>query len=109
LKGPIVTISNCVIYETYGCPIKMQFGAESQVRNIRFSNLVLQDVTGPISIDRSDRARRNAAGSQTPQTGFLRNIAFEGIRASVVSEGGPFADIAFPRTTAQERPGNALC
>ena len=102
MKGPIVTISNCVIYETYGCPIKMQFGAESQVRNIRFSNLVLQDVTGPISIDRSDRARRNSAGSQTPQTGFLRNIAFEGIRASVVSEGGPFADIAFP---PNYRPG----
>ncbi|MGP8243065.1 MAG: glycoside hydrolase family 28 protein [Bryobacteraceae bacterium] len=97
-----VTISNCVIYETYGCPIKMQFGAESQVRNLLFSNLVLQDVTGPISINRSNRARRNATPAQAPQKGFLRNIAFEGIRASVVSEGGQFADIAFP---ANYRPG----
>ncbi len=40
-----ITISNCVIYETYGCPIKMQFGPESRVQNILFSNLVMQQMT----------------------------------------------------------------
>jgi len=97
-----VTISNCVIYQTYGCPIKMQFGPESKVQNILFSNLVLEDVTGPISLNLSNRARGNAAAVEPPQRGFLRNITFNGIRASVVSEGRQFADIAFPQNY---RPG----
>jgi hypothetical protein len=95
-----ITISNCVIYQTYGCPIKMQFGASNQVQNLLFSNLILQDVTGPISINLSNRARRDAAPEA--QKGFLRNIAFRGIRASVVSQGKEFDDIAFPQNY---RPG----
>jgi hypothetical protein len=95
-----ITISNCVIYQTYGCPIKMQFGPEAQVQNLLFSNLVLQDVTGPISINLSNRARQGAA-SDAPK-GFLRNITFKGIRASVVSEGREFDDIAFKQNY---RPG----
>jgi polygalacturonase len=102
-----VTISNCIVYQTYGCPIKMQFGLESRVRNLLFSNLVLQDVTGPISIDLGNRPRRNATAGEPPPRGFVRNIAFRGIRASVVSEGGEFADIAFP---PNYRPGeNRQC
>jgi hypothetical protein len=97
-----ITISNCVIYETYGCPIKMQFGSDARVQNLLFSNLVLQDVTGPISIDLSNRSRRNAAAGEPPPKGYLRNIAFNGIRANVVSEGREFADIAFPQNY---RPG----
>ncbi|MGA2269744.1 MAG: glycosyl hydrolase family 28 protein [Bryobacteraceae bacterium] len=92
-----VTISNCVIYQTYGCPIKMQFGPDAQVQNLLFSNLILQDVTGPISIDVSNRSRRNATTNEPPPKGFLRNITFSNIRASVVSEGRQFADIAFPQ------------
>jgi hypothetical protein len=72
------------------------------VRNLLFSNLVLQDVTGPISIDLSNRARRNATAGEGSQKGYLRNIAFRGIRASVVSEGGQFADMNFPQNY---RPG----
>lgn len=97
-----VAISNCVIYETYGCPIKMHFGRDSQVQNIAFSNLILDHVTGPISINRSNRARRDASVDETSQTGFLRNISFHNIRASVVSEGGQFDDIAFHQNY---RPG----
>jgi Glycosyl hydrolases family 28 len=96
-----VVVSNCVIYETYGCPIKMHFGPESQAQNILFSNLVLQDVTGPISIDLSDRPRGDETGN-TSHRGFVRNIAFHGIRASVVSEGRQFPDMAFPQ---HYRPG----
>ena len=96
-----VTISNCVIYQTYGCPIKMQFGLESRVQNLTFSNLVLQDVTGPISIDLSNRRRPNAA-ADAPQRGFFRNVSFRGIRASVVSEGRQFEDMAFNQNY---RPG----
>jgi hypothetical protein len=96
-----ITISNCVIYQTYGCPIKMQFGPDAQVQNLVFSNLVLQDVTGPISINLSNRARQGAAAGDAPK-GFLRNITFKGIRASVVSEGRQFDDIAFQQNY---RPG----
>lgn len=97
-----VTVSNCVIYETYGCPIKMHFGRESQAQNILFSNLLLQDVTGPISIDVNSRSRRSANETELSQNGFVRNVVFQGIRASVVAEGREFADIPFAQ---HYRPG----
>ncbi len=101
-----ITVSNCIIYQTYGCPIKLHFGPDSQVQNLLFSNLVLKDVTGPISIDLNNRGRNDpAAAAATPapaQTGFIRNISFNNIRASVVAEGGQFDDIAFAQNY---RPG----
>jgi hypothetical protein len=99
-----VTISNCVIYETYGCPIKLHFGPESRVQNILFSNIVLKDVTGPISIDLSDRSRGNINATPAPpaEKGFLRNIRFEGIQGTVVSEGRQYSDMTFPQNY---RPG----
>jgi len=98
-----ITISNCVIYETYGCPIKMHFGPESRVRNLVFSNLVLRDVTGPISIDLNNRGRGDPANAPAPaQKGYLRGISFRGIRAEVVAKGADYPDIAFPQNY---RPG----
>jgi hypothetical protein len=90
-----ITISNCVIYETYGCPIKMLFGPESRAQNILFSNLVMQDVTGPISIDLDARPRGKAGSNATPQKGYVRNIMFNGIRARVVAEWRRLPDIPF--------------
>jgi hypothetical protein len=93
-----VTISNCIIYETYGCPIKMQFGPDAQVQNLLFSNLVLQDVTGPITISLNNRRRTPPpAGTEPAATGFVRNIVFQGIRGTVVAEGRQFADMTFPQ------------
>jgi hypothetical protein len=97
-----ITVSNCTIYQTYGCPIKMQFGPDARVQNILFSNLVMQDVTGPISIDLNNRSRRNNAPAAAGTRGFLRNISFNGIRANVVAEGGQYPDIAFQQNY---RPG----
>jgi len=97
-----VTISNCLIYQTYGCPIKMHFGPESRVQNISFSNLVMQDVTGPISINLNDHARGSSTPAPAGQRGFLRNISFHNIRATVVAEGRQFEDIAFSQNY---RPG----
>ena len=98
-----VTISNCVIYQTYGCPIKMQFGPEAQVQNLMFSNLILQDVTGPITISLNNR-RRNPPpeGAAATTKGFVRNIVFQGIRGTVAAQGSEFADIAFAQNY---RPG----
>jgi Glycosyl hydrolases family 28 len=97
-----ITISNCVIYETYGCPIKMQFGTESRAQNILFSNLVMQDVTGPISIDLNNR-RPHDGGSVGPQEkGFVRNIMFNGIRAHVLATGRQLPGLPFE---SHYRPG----
>jgi hypothetical protein len=82
----------------------MEFGAESRVRNLLFSNLVLQDVTGPIAIHVNDRVRQNPAAGEPPQKGFVRNISFSGIRANVVSQGSQFADMSFPQGY---RPGES--
>ena len=87
-----ITISNCVIYETYGCPIKMQFGPDSQAENILFNNLVLQDVTGPISIDVRG-GNHSPASSKTH--GYVRNIMFNGLQCRVVANGRQFPDIPF--------------
>jgi polygalacturonase len=95
-----VTVSNCIIHETFGCPIKMHFGPDSRVQNLVFSDLVMHDVTGPITI--SLNTRRRPESGEPGQKGFVRNISFRGVRASVVSEGREFADIAFKQNY---RPG----
>jgi hypothetical protein len=77
----------------------MQFGRESRAQNILFSNLELQDVTGPISINLNNRARHSA---ETAEKGFLRNISFNHIRASVVAQGRQFDDMDFQQNY---RPG----
>jgi hypothetical protein len=100
-----ITVSNCVIYETYGCPIKMRCGARSRFENIIFSNLVMKDVTGPISIGLSSTRRNGDTGEV--QKGVVRNIAFRGIRATVVGVGKQHADLPFP---SSYRPGeNRTC
>jgi hypothetical protein len=90
-----IVISNCIIYETYGCPIKMQFDARSQAQNILFSNLIMQDVTGPISIDLDSRMPNDIGPAEEAPKGFVRNIMFNGVRARVVAEGGHFPDMPF--------------
>jgi hypothetical protein len=74
-----ITVSNCIIKEAWGCPIKMQCEGRSRFENISFSNIVMVDVTGPISISLGGYGRRRraepavAAGAQTnaPSAGGL--------------------------------------
>jgi hypothetical protein len=97
-----ITINNCVIYDTYGCPIKMRCGARSRFENITFANLIMKNVTGPISIG-LDSTRRNAtASSPESMKGIVRHIAFNGIRATVVAEGRQHQDLPWPQ---KFRPG----
>lgn len=109
-----ITVSNCLIYETFGCPIKMRCGPRSRFENITFSNLVMKNVTGPISIGLGAQPRRRAAppgadaGSQTNaapgaepdtqlSTGIVRNISFNGVHATVVKP-EQLADVPFTST-----------
>ncbi len=73
-----IAVSNCVIFETYGCPIKMHGEPGSFFSNVSFSNLVMTDVTGPISIDLGDFQRPPGTPAE-----FVRNISFNGIHAVV--------------------------
>lgn len=94
-----IAVSNCLIYETYGCPIKMHCGPGARFENMSFSNLVMDKVTGPISINVGQQPRRTQqagtgtmaqnstapAPEQAPKPpGIVRNISFNGIQASVV-------------------------
>jgi hypothetical protein len=88
-----VAVSNCIIYQAYGCPIKIQGGPNSRFENFIFSNLIMHRVTGPISIGVGGRrqqgpeveGRANAAPPVPPgSSGVARNISFTGIRATVV-------------------------
>ena len=96
-----ITISNCVIYDTYGCAIKIRVGAGARLENVAFSNLVMRNVTGPISLGLDSNYRR-AANAQPRPKGVIRNLTFQNIRATVVSEGGQYADMPFKNNF---RPG----
>lgn len=74
-----ITISNCIIYEAYGCPVKMRCGPGSRFENISFSNLIMNAVTGPVSIGLGE----SHSGSGKAR-GVVRNISFSHIRATVV-------------------------
>ena len=86
-----ITISNCVIYDTFGCPIKMQVGKTTRLENILFSNLVMSQVTGPVYIGLGSpppivEEWWNWTPSQATKPlpgGIVRNITFEGIRATI--------------------------
>jgi hypothetical protein len=80
-----ITVSNCVIYETYGCPIKIGAGRMT-LENVSFSNLLLQNVTGPIGINFSGRNRNEDGGAEAQPAAFVRNLSFSNIRANIVAE-----------------------
>ena len=97
-----ITVSNCVIYDTYGCPIKMRCGPSGRLENITFSNLILKNVTGPISIGLDSTRRSGSAQTTQSLKGVVHNIAFNGIRATVVAEGRQHEDLKWPQ---KFRPG----
>jgi hypothetical protein len=78
-----ITVSNCVIHDTFGCPIKMQVDKGSRMENMIFSNLIMNNVTGPIYIGLGSVPRNSTQPSETQPGGIVRNILFKGIRATV--------------------------
>ena len=112
-----IAVSNCLIYETYGCPIKMHAGRGARFQDMSFSNLVMKDVTGPIAINVGQQPRRSQTAPPTtagtvpsqaetrPQDsrppGVVRNISFSNIHATVVVP-VQLGDVPF---TSAYRPG----
>jgi polygalacturonase len=90
-----IAISNCLIYDTYGCPIKISAGRAS-IENFSFSNIIMRNVTGPIGIGFSGPSNNNNANNTNNTTKpFIRNISFNGIRATVVTQPINHPDIPF--------------
>jgi polygalacturonase len=85
-----ITVSNCVIHEVYGCPIKMRCDGKAKFEDIAFSNLIMTNVTGPISIGLGPQR----ANDPPEPPGLVRNISFRNIRATVVKP-VPLPDVDF--------------
>jgi hypothetical protein len=96
-----IAVSNCLIYTTFGCPIKMRCGPGSRFENISFSNLVMQDVTGPISISVGPGEHDQPLERESHEAGVVRKISFDNIRATVVVP-QDLPDVAF---TSHYNPG----
>src|SRR5688500_17535365 len=81
-----IAVTNCLIYETYGCPIKISAGRAS-IENFTFSNIVMRNVTGPIGIGFSGANTNSDNNNNTnpnQSKSFMRNIVFNNIRATTV-------------------------
>ncbi len=102
-----IAISNCVLREVYGCPMKFQGDPGSEFRNISFSDLVLDDVTGPISIS-VGKGRRRASDQTLPEVlppVVVRNISFSNIQGTVTTN--PPHELSEGTITVGSRPGEA--
>jgi polygalacturonase len=91
-----IVVSNCLIYETYGCPVKISSG-RAKIENLSFSNIVMRNVTGPIGIGFTggNNSGNNNNNDADTNTSFVRNISFNGIRATVVEKPVNHPDIPF--------------
>jgi polygalacturonase len=94
-----IAVSNCVLCEVYGCPIKFQGDPGSRFENISFSDLVLDDVTGPISI--SVGGRLPPPDDQIPVV--VRNISFSNIHGTVTTH--PPKQLSESTLEVDSRPG----
>ena len=103
-----ISVSNCILHQVYGCPIKFQGNPGSTYENISFSDIILDDVTGPIHVGVGPRAPRansspthpgapppvvrddmmvgHEGESTTPAV--LRNISFSNIHGNVTTNPG---------------------
>lgn len=97
-----IAVSNCVLSVVDGCPFKFQGDAGSLFENMSFSDIVLDQVTGPISI--SIGATKSRTGQQFPPV-VVRNISFSHIHGTVSTN----PDATLPESTLHVglRPGEA--
>lgn len=90
-----IAVSNCLIYDTYGCPIKISAGRAS-IEYFTFSNIIMKNVTGPIGIGFSGpNNNSNNNNQQNTSKPYIRHIVFNGIRATTVKQPVNHPDIPF--------------
>jgi polygalacturonase len=95
-----IAVSNCVLHQVYGCPFKFQGTPGSRFERMAFSNIILDDVTGPISISVGP-SQQPAPGNQAAP-GIVRDISFTNIHGTVTTDPPQLPDVPF---TSQIRPG----
>jgi polygalacturonase len=91
-----IAVSNCVLHQVYGCPIKFHGAPGSRFENMSFASLILDDVTGPIHISVGPRTPHNPGGGPTPVDALpvnenlppavVRNISFSNIHGTVTTD-----------------------
>src|SRR5687767_8913035 len=104
-----ITVTNCLIYDTYGCPIKISAGRAS-IENLSFSNIIMRNVTGPIGIGFSGPSNNNSNNNNTQNTSkpFIRNIVFNAIRATFVVKPIDHPDIHFGVTVREGEKNSCI-
>jgi hypothetical protein len=83
-----VAMSNCVIYDTYGGGIKLQISGNGLMEDMTFSNIVMKNVSTPISLRFGNCHYNNEQRDESHPWGGMRNILFSNIRASVIDQVG---------------------
>lgn len=80
-----ITVSNCTIQDTFGCGIKLQMAEGAHMRNLLFANLVMDNVTGPISLRLGNWVSGilQREGNAERAIGTFENVRFTNIRARV--------------------------
>lgn len=84
-----IVVSNCIVHDTYGSGIKIQEVEGGVMENILFDNIVMNGVTGPISMRLGGYLGWKKERKESLPIGVLRNVRFSNIRAVV-------ADNAYP-------------
>ena len=105
-----ITVSNCVLYQVFGCPIKFHGVPGSRFENLSFSNLVFDEVTGPICISIGPREPRQTSGpspvdavpTENSEPAVARNISFSNIHGTVTTNPPQLSGMPFP---SAYRPG----
>jgi hypothetical protein len=80
-----IVVSNCIMSEVLGCPIKIRCAPGSLYENMSFANLIFQNVSGPISMG----AGPQREGTERPagvERAIIRNVSFSNISGNVLTK-----------------------
>jgi Glycosyl hydrolases family 28 len=104
-----IAVSNCVLQEVYGCPVKFHAGADCHIENLSFSDLVFDNVTGPINFSIGPGGPRNPMGAAQQSTNgaatslpVVRNVSFSNIHGTVTTDPAQLTEAS---VTSGYRPG----
>jgi len=86
-----IAVTNCVIHDTFGCGIKLQMNEGAEMKDIVFDNLVMENVTGPISLRLANWVGGSIerSGNENRRIGTFNNVQFSNIRARVSQTAQP--------------------
>jgi hypothetical protein len=78
-----INITDCVIYDTGMCGIKILSTDGSHMEDINISNITMHQVTGPIFIKLGDRGRLYDTSETARPAGVIKNVSISNIMATL--------------------------